>query len=319
MKHDAKILVTGGCGFIGSYIIDALSSQGYKNIFSVDNLSGLNPGAVPYLSRTCEYIYGDVSDYRFINNVYEKYKFDVVFHLAANANVPFSDKFAATDFRWNAEGTFNLLNCCLQLGVKKVLFASSAAVYGNPQYTPMDELHPLDPISNYGVTKLYGEKLGLSYFKTYGLPFTALRVFNTYGPRQPRYVIFDLIKKMVANKDQLEVLGTGMQVRDYCFIKDTVNAFIMAMENDHYTGQVFNIAGGHPTSIKNLVGDIVRLLGINPTITYTGESWKGDVSVMTADLTKITREMGFEHSYNLEKGLAETVDWFITNYNFEGR
>ncbi|MDR3586005.1 MAG: GDP-mannose 4,6-dehydratase [Desulfosporosinus sp.] len=310
MNYDAKILVTGGCGFIGSYLIDELLNNGYRNVTCVDNLSGMNMGSELHLNPICEYIYGDLSDYQFIHSLYKEHKFDVVFHLAANANVPFSDKFPATDFRWNAEGTFNVLNCCLKLGVKKVVFASSAAVYGNPQYTPMDEKHPLDPISNYGITKLYGEKLGMCYFMTYELPFTALRVFNTYGPRQPRYVIHDLIKKIVFNRENLEVLGTGRQIRDYCYIKDTVNAFITVMESNHSVGKVFNVAGGNPTSIKDLANNIVDLLGLKPTITYTGKSWKGDVEEMTADLSKIKTELGFLNNYDLKKGLEETVKWF---------
>lgn len=310
MRSNNKILVTGGSGFIGSHIVDALVEQEGTHIYALDNLSGYNLDSKLYLNENCEYIYGDISDAEFVDSLFKSKKFDIIFHLAANANVPFSDKNPYTDFRYNAQGSFNILNASLRYSVSKVVYASTAAIYGNPQYTPIDELHPLQPISNYGTTKMYGERLGIAYYHTYGLPFTALRVFNTYGPRQPRYVIYDLVKKLVMNPNKLEVLGTGNQIRDYCYIKDTVKAFILASRKEEAIGEVFNIAGGNPTSIKDLVTRMITILGLNPLITYTGTSWKGDIDILTANINKIKTRLGFEHNYTIDDGMDETIKWF---------
>ncbi len=313
MNKESCILVTGGVGFVGSHIIDALISTGYKKIIVIDNLMGSDPTKQIYIPESVSFIYGSVTDKDFLDNIFREYQPQYVFHIAANGNVPLSDKYPKMDFDNNALGSFNLINCCIEHKIKKVVYASSAAVYGEPVYTPVDEQHPLEPISYYGVSKLYGERLGMAAFKTYDLPFTAIRIFNTYGPRQPRYVLFDLIRKLSRDKNNLEVLGTGKQIRDYSFATDTANAFLLALENERSCGEVFNIAGGLPVAINTLVDMICNTLNISPKIHYTGASWKGDLNELTADISKIKEYLEFEPKTSLYEGLSASIEWFREN------
>lgn len=195
--------------------------------------------------------------------------------------------------------------------VKKIIYASSAAVYGEPEYVPIDENHPLNPVSPYGASKLAGEKLGFAYYLTYGIPFVSMRIFNTYGPRQRRYVMFDFLRKLKKNQKKLEVLGTGGQIRDYCYVRDTANAFIVAAENENTVGEAFNIAGGNPISIKELAELMVRILRLegNTEIYYTGKSWKGDIVKLVADISKI-KKLGFKPRTKLKEGILKLKDWF---------
>ena len=195
----------------------------------------------------------------------------------------------------------------------KVVYSSSAAVYGEPQYTPVDENHPTNPVSPYGISKLSGEKYAFAYFTEFGLKAISARIFNTYGARQPRYVIFDLLKKLQMDPSKLEVLGTGDAIRDYSYVSDTVNALLLLLQRGA-CGESYNIAGNNPISIKELVHLILSELDLTgkTKVLYTGESWKGDIKRMIADTTKINK-LGFEPKIRLEKGIRETIQWFSTD------
>lgn len=232
-----------------------------------------------------------------------------MFNFAANADVPRSVKFPEVDFATNAVGAFNVYTSCRRHGVARIMQASTAAVYGEPEYTPMDERHRLRPISPYGSSKLAAEAMGLAWHHTYALPFTAIRIFNTYGPRQPRYVIYDLFRKIQANSQRLEVLGTGEQIRDYCYVADTAAAFVNLALNPTAVGDVYNIAGGSPVSIKQLVAMILDTLGLTDTeVYYTGQSWPGDINRLVAGLDKI-RGTGFAPTVDLTEGLKRFAAW----------
>jgi len=310
-----SIIVTGGAGFIGSHVVDRIVDSGEYQVIVVDNLLGSNFNPPFFRNDLVSYEYGDVSDYLQMKTLFETYTPDYVIHLAANGNVPLSDKYPSVDFKSNAIGSFNILNLAKEYKIKKVVYASTAAVYGEPQYTPIDEIHAVGPISNYGVSKLYGEQLGTAYSKTYNLPFTAFRIFNTYGPRQPRYVLFDLIKKLKNNKDSLEVLGTGLQIRDYAYVSDTAEVFFQALNNQKSNNNIYNIAGGNPISIKELVKLICDVYQINPKINYTGESWKGDITNLTASIEKLKQDFNFTPRVSINEGVKKTIEWFSSNQN----
>lgn len=312
MNKTGKVLVTGGAGFIGSHIVDRLVDEGFENIHVVDNYLGSTLQDI-YRNPKCQYTYLDVADMNAVDRFFEKNDFKYVFHIAANGNVPLSNDYPTIDFNSNCLGAFNVLNCCVKYKVEKVLYSSTAAVYGNPKYPAIDENHPLTPISNYGVTKLYGERLGIAYHHSYGLNFVAMRIFNTYGPRQPRYVLYDLIRKLNNSKETLEVLGTGEQVRDYSYISDTVHAFYLAFITQNNAGEVYNISGGNPISIKQLVQYICEELDINPEINYTGQSWKGDISILNGSIEKIRTHLQFEPRVKIHEGLKKSIQWFQEN------
>jgi UDP-glucose 4-epimerase len=306
-----NVLVTGGAGFIASHLVDLLVEKGAK-VTVIDNLKDGKSENLEQSKDKIRFKKVDVRDYDGLQEVIKERKIEIIFHFAANANVPYSVEDPTYDFETNAGGTFNILKSSVDNNVKKVIYASSAAVYGEPAYTPIDENHPLNPISPYGASKLAGEKLGFAYYHTYGIPFVSMRIFNTYGPRQRRYVMFDFLKKLKENSEKLEVLGTGEQIRDYCYVTDTVNAFILAAENENAVDEAFNIAGGNPISIKELAELMVRILRLegNTEIYYTGKSWKGDIIKLVADVSKITEMVEFKPKIGLREGISKLKDWF---------
>lgn len=303
----ARALVTGGAGFIPSHIVDALVARGAQ-VIALDNLQAGKKENLSEALPRITFVEGDVRDAGLVDELADGQ--DVIFHLAANASVPNSIEDPRYDFETNAVGTLNVLEAARRHGVKKVIFACSAAVYGEPRYVPMDERHVLDPVSFYGVSKQAGERLGMMFHRMFGVGFVSIRIFNTYGPRQPRYVMADLLRKLRANPNELEVLGDGTQVRDYCYVTDTAAAFLHAAENDSMVGEAYNVAGGNPISIKDLVALMLRVLDLpNTRIRYTGQSWKGDITKLMADISKI-RLTGFSPQVGLEDGIRRMVEWF---------
>ena len=307
-----NIVVTGGAGFIGSHVVDLLVKKDLYKVIIVDSLLGSNFKEIEK-NNLAEYIYGDVSNYIQMEAIFKKYQPYKVVHLAANGNVPLSDEFSSVDFNSNTVGSYNIVNLCIQYDVEKLVYASTAAVYGEPVYTPIDEKHQTKPISWYGNSKFYGENICNMAYLTYGLKFTAFRIFNTFGPRQPRYVLFDLIKKLGIDSSKLEVLGTGEQIRDYAFVSDTARYFVESLSNTNTDGEVYNVAGGNPISIKNLVEIITQVYNIAPKITYTGQSWKGDIMNLTADISKLVRDFSFRPAVKVTDGVEKTIKWFFDN------
>ena len=304
----SRVLVTGGAGFIGSHLVERLVGEGAR-VVVLDDLSAGRVTNLEQVSADIEFIEGSVVDADLVDRVTAGCR--LVFNLAANADVPRSVKLPDVDFHTNAVGAYNVLTACRKHEVERVLQASTAAVYGEPDYTPMDEDHPLRPISPYGASKLAAESLGLAYHHTYGTPFTAIRIFNTYGPRQPRYVIHDLFRKIQKDPKHLEVLGTGDQVRDYCYVSDTAGAFVDLALHPEAKGQTYNIAGGQPISISELVAMILETLGLTDTeISYTGKSWPGDITRLMAGIDKV-RRTGFAPTVDLADGLSRFAAWIM--------
>ncbi|HDN83776.1 MAG TPA: SDR family NAD(P)-dependent oxidoreductase [Candidatus Altiarchaeales archaeon] len=308
-----RILVTGGAGFIGSHLVDRLVEEDAE-VVAIDNLKDGDLSNLDKSKDRIEFHKVDIRDFEALKKAMDGV--EVVFHLAANANVPYSVENPKYDFETNALGTFNVLKLSLDLDVEKVIYASSAAVYGEPVYVPIDERHPLNPISPYGASKLAGERSGFAYYSTYGLKFVAMRIFNTYGERQRRYVMYDFLRKLRENPKRLEVLGTGEQVRDFCYVEDCVEAFILAAEKNVAVGDVFNIAGGNPISIRDLAYLMVKILGLDgkTEVVFTGESWKGDIVNLYADISKIKSKLGFEPKVGLEEGILRLKEWFDEVY-----
>ena len=221
------------------------------------------------------------------------------------------------DYKINMVGTLNLLESIRKnkLG-SHLIYASSAAIYGEPNYVPIDENHVTAPLSPYGITKLAGEKYCYAYFKEWGVKTTIIRIFNTYGPRQPRYVMYDQMKKMLTCKNEtFQVLGTGEQLRDYAYVSDSVDAFYRVMiQSDKSVGQVFNVAGGNKFAIKDLIMEIKNVLKKEDLQeVFTGESWKGDLKKLWADTSKIREVLGWKPKGPLYEGLELLADWIKEN------
>jgi len=313
LKHK-KVLVTGGAGFIGSHLVDSLVSCGAE-VTIIDNLSSGNLKNLNNTIHKVKFKKIDVRNYLEIKRIIKEDEIEIIFHCAANANVPYSVENPAYDFEVNVIGTFNILMSAMECGIERIIYASSAAVYGEPEYIPIDEKHPLNPVSPYGASKLACEKLGFAYHHTYGIGFTSLRIFNAYGPRQRKHVIYDTIKKLKENRSKLEVLGTGEQVRDFCYVTDIVKSFLLAAKNKNSIGEVFNIGSGQATSIYELVNLITESMGLrqNIVIKYTGRSWRGDIKRLVADISKAINILGFRPEVSLNEGIVRVIKWLEDN------
>lgn len=303
----SKVLVTGGLGFIGSHIVDLLIDGGYE-VIVVDNLSSgskknLNKGAKLYIKDICN------RDFR---TVFAKERPDYVIHEAAQINVRKSLSDPAFDARANILGSINLLECCRSYGVKKVIYASSGgAVYGEPEYLPADEKHPIRPLCPYGASKYAVENYLYIYKKNFGLDYVALRYANVYGPRQDPAgeagVVAIFIKKQMSDVAPV-IFGDGEQTRDFVYVKDVAKANLFALEKETSSTE-YNIGTGTETSVNNLEKMLRKITG-SSLEAFHGKEVPGEVRRISLDISRAKKELGWEPEYSLSSGLKETFEWF---------
>lgn len=303
--YGKRVAVTGAAGFIGSHLVDALVRMGAE-VVGLDNLQS---GTVDNLRQSrsqMRFHQADVRDFDALRDLITGS--EIVFHLAGNALVPFSVEDPVYDFESNVLGTYHVLKLLREKVIGRVVFSSSAAVYGIPRYTPVDESHVLEPISPYGSSKLAAERLGVGWARTYELEFVVVRIYNTYGPRQRKYVMYDLLNKLHNDPHRVEVLGDGSQARDYSYVSDTVQALLLVGQKGN-SGEAYNIAGGRPIRIADLLALLIRVMDLDGVeVSYTHSSWTGDVPVMIANIDRL-RAMGFAPQIGLEDGLLALRDW----------
>ncbi|MCW1296180.1 MAG: SDR family oxidoreductase [Candidatus Parvarchaeota archaeon] len=303
-----KILVTGGAGFIGSHLVNELLDQEYE-VVVLDNLStGRIQNIKPFLNKI-KFLKKDVRKIKF-KKIFKDIKY--IFHLAANPFVPDSINKPIETCLINVIGTLNILEMAKKFDVEKVIFASSSSVYGyvTKDKLPLKEETTPNPISPYALWKLHGEQLCQFYKKFYGINSVCLRYFNVYGPnqypdRKCAAVIPIFIKKILHNKHPI-IYGDGSQSRDFVFVKDVVQANILAMKAED---GVYNVGSGKSTTINELINKINEILGKNIKPMHTKER-VGDILHSCADLSKAKRELNYTPEYTLEEGLRITIDWF---------
>lgn len=309
----SSFLVTGGAGFIGSHLVEALIKQGNR-VIVLDNLSS---GSMDNLSlcktNMLEVIRGDIRD----SHCLEKLCRGVsgVFHLAALVSVPYSIRHPGLSFDINTRGTQLVLNAARKANVEKVVIVSSAAIYGNSNLAPIPETSTPDPLSPYGLDKLSAEKLAELYSSIYGLNVVALRLFNVYGPRQdPTSAYSGVISKFVDNlicERSATIFGDGEQIRDFVYVLDVVNALIVSMTSSQSGFHVYNVARGLGSSInqiwEHLCDDIEFELGIEHV-----KARNGDIRESIADVTRIQKELGWFPFVGIEEGLRLTRAWVIS-------
>jgi UDP-glucose 4-epimerase len=307
---DVRVLVTGGCGFIGSHLVEALVGRGAV-VWVLDNLRAGSQNNLQAVQHQVEVVVGDVRDAACVKSVVAASRPRYVFHLAANASVPGSVDEPAYDFETNSAGTFTLFNALQgRDGCAKIVLASSGAVYGQPQTFPISEAYPIDPISPYGASKAGAEVSARMFHRVYGLPVVIARIFNTYGPRMARFVMLDFLRKLQRDPTVLEVLGDGQQKRDFTYVADTVGGLILLAEQGSAC-QAYNLSSGRSVSVTEMAHTLIAELGLTDRtrITYTGNSWRGDAQRWEVAIAKIA-ELGYTPQVALEEGLARTIAWF---------
>ncbi len=304
-----KILVTGGAGFIASQIVDTFINEGHE-VFVLDNLStgfekNVNPKAV--------FIKKDIGD-KSLAELFEKEKFDVVNHHAAQMDVRRSVADPAFDANTNILGTINLLQNSIKTSVKKFMFASTGgAVYGEQDYFPADEKHPTSPLSPYGISKLAVEKYLFFYNAQYKLNYTILRYANIYGPRQNPFgeagVVAIFSTRLLKNEQPI-INGSGKQTRDYVFVGDVVKANLTTL-NDQKS-DIYNIGTSKETDVNELFNMLNQIVGNNKEEKH-GPAAPGEQmrSVITSD--KLFKTFNWRPSTPLQEGLKKTVDFFRTS------
>jgi UDP-glucose 4-epimerase len=211
------------------------------------------------------------------------------------------------DFDVGCKGTLNLLEMCRKHD-KPIVFSSTAAVYGNGYINPIKEDAPTIPVSPYGASKLCAETYIALYSRLYGLQTDILRFFNVYGPKQRKYLIFDLLLKLRSDPTRLEVKGTGEERRDFIYVADAVDSLLI-VTSKRERGIICNVGTGGSYSVSQVVNLTIRSLGLKPAITYTGASWKGDINCLVADNERLLG-FGFAPKWSLKQGIRETIRWF---------
>lgn len=303
------VLVTGGAGFIGSHVADALLERGAR-VRVLDDLSTGDPLA---LDPAVELVVGDVAEpddvVKAIGDV------DAVVHLAAHRSVLRSIESPLTSDRVNTHGTLVVLEAAREAGVRRVVAASSSSVYGGADVRPTPEDHVLTPRSPYAVSKLAGEHYCRVFTELHGIETVSLRFFNVYGPRQSpdsRYAaVIPLFIDALSRAERPTVHGDGLQSRDFTFVNDAAEACARSLvaRPENCAGKAYNIAGGGAHSLLDLLGVLGRIMGVTPEAEFA-DPRPGDVRHTLADITAATRDLDHRPVVMFEEGLRRTVEWF---------
>ncbi|MEA3255706.1 MAG: GDP-mannose 4,6-dehydratase [Candidatus Altiarchaeota archaeon] len=301
-----KALVTGGVGFIGSHITDLLVEKDYE-VIVVDNLStgsikNLNAEAVFYEADICE---------PGLRDIFKKEKPGFILHQAAQVSVRNSVSDPKFDASVNILGSINLLECCREFNVRKVIYASSGgAVYGEPQNLPVDENHPIQPLSPYGASKYSIENYLYTYRVNYGLDYTVLRYSNVYGPRQDPFgeagVVAIFTERLLEDVDPV-IHGDGNQTRDFVYVRDVADANLMAMGKKTLRREL-NIGTGVETSVNDIYHKLKEITNSKASPVYD-DPVPGEVKKIRLDIGLAQRELGWKPKINFDEGLKETVNW----------
>jgi NAD dependent epimerase/dehydratase len=315
-----KILVTGADGFIGSHLVEELVNQGYDVkafcLYNSFNSWGWIDSLSEEVKSKIEVFSGDVRDPNGVRTAMKGC--DIVFHLAALIAIPYSYHSPDSYVDTNVKGTLNILQAARDFGVERVLVTSTSEVYGTAQYVPINEAHPMQPQSPYSASKIGADCMAESFYRSFDLPVTIVRPFNTYGPRQSaRAIIPTIITQLLNGYNEIK-LGDLTPTRDLLFVKDTAKGFISIANSTDLIGEHCNIATNSEVSMQEIADTMIKL--INPAAKIIQDETrirpsKSEVFRLFGDNTKILEKTDWSVDYSLEKGLQETIDWFSNKEN----
>ncbi len=312
------VMVTGADGFIGSHLTEELVKKGekvkafcyYNSFGSWGWLDSLDP----HIKNEIEVFMGDIRDPNGVRHAMEGQ--DIVYHLAALIAIPFSYHSPDSYVDTNIKGTLNVLNAARQVGTKRLLVTSTSEVYGTAQYVPIDEHHPYQGQSPYSATKIGADRLAESFYRSFELPVSIVRPFNTYGPRQSaRAVIPTIITQLLSGKTEIK-LGSLAPTRDFNYVKDTAAGFMAIADCPAAVGQEINIATGVEHSIGDLAKELIAQINPEAHIVCDEDRLrpvKSEVERLLGDSTKLRQMTGWVPKYTFEEGLAATVEFLRNN------
>ena len=303
----AKILVTGGAGFIGSHVVDVFLEKGYEVVI----LDDLSTGRESNINPRAKFYKMDIRSPE-IRNIFEMERPDYISHHAAQMDVRRSVAQPLFDADVNVLGSINLIECAKEFGVKHFVYISTGgAVYGEPEYVPCDETHPINPICQYGASKHTVEHYLFMYNYNYGLNYTVLRYPNVYGPRQDPHgeagVVAIFTGKMLSG-ESVTINGDGEQTRDYVYVGDCAYGNYLAVTVEHKPG-IYNLGWGQPTSVNEVFNTLAKVTG-NPHPAMYGPAKVGETRHIYLNAEKAKKELGWSPTLSLEEGLEKTVAYF---------
>lgn len=306
-----KYLVTGGAGFIGSNLVETLILN-HNEVVVVDDLSmGKISNIKEFIGRGVTFYEKSITDFLFVQKLLKKEKFDYIVLLGAVASVADSIDRPKETHEVNLEANVNIFETIRveKLPIKKILFASSAAIYGNNPDLPKKESSPIDPLTPYAIDKFASERYAIDYGRLYGLPTVATRFFNVYGPKQnpesPYSGVLSIIHNCLLNDSKFTVFGDGEQTRDFTYVKDVVKALLLLLNEKTALHDVYNVATGERTTLNEDIRAFEKAMGKKLEIEYL-PARTGDIKDSYADITKLS-SLGFAPEYPIEAGLNEYV------------
>ena len=313
-----KVLVTGSEGFIGSHLVESLLENGYSVRAFVQYNSFNTWGWLDSFSKDklkkIEIFSGDIRDFNAVSQATKDV--EAIFHLAALIAIPFSYIAPETYVDTNIKGTLNVLQAAKNHNIKRVLVTSTSEVYGTAVYTPIDESHPLQGQSPYSASKIGADMISESFYRSFGVPVTIVRPFNTFGPRQSnRAVIPTIITQLLTGVDEIK-LGSLKPTRDFNYVKDTVNGFLKILESEKTIGETINIASGQEISIGELAKIIIDK--INPKAKIIEEDVRfrpsnSEVNQLLGSNKKIKELTDWKQAYSFSEGIEETIEFYRKN------
>lgn len=316
----AKILITGGAGFIGSHLALGLARLDH-DVTILDNLDPYYSVEIKrknldiiLKSKNCTFVEGDILDEKLLDDLVKK-EMDYIFHEAAQPGVRASVENPLKPNEVNIRGTLNVLEAARKSEVKRIINASSSSVYGKVDYLPFDEKHPTQPLAPYGVSKLVAEHYCRVYNELFGLPTVSLRYFTVYGPRMRPDLAIPIFTQALSKGEQPMIFGNGEQTRDLTYVDDIIAANIHLLETDKADGKILNVGGGKRITVNQLFGYLKDITGSDIEPIYSDEI-KGDAKHTLSNIELAGELIGYEPKTSIEEGLKKFFEWYKKNEDF---